>query len=326
MGFKTCFLTRFAALRAISIHDTKLALFFWIALLGSTVFMTNNIIQQKQYQTIENAVSQSVISVPGSIHPVGARNESTMYDWSDLVHTLDSDTLMFTTRYMSMWQPKGVPFVEDHKHQMETHHIEWDTLKEHDRWTLTWGQILLFPKMDYRIRAQPVVLKFEDIVRNLNNTGAALHELYYNGASIRLHYHWSCTIPLWYSQSLTTCSPEIHYHRIDDGSGFNYWWQKDTNWTARHIRKTYGFKVQFEVTGTAGQFSWLNTSIAFGNVMAFCGVIRLTTDLLLVYCMSQRVKYYNQKYDHMYFDEDRGQWVVAEHIEQPDPTPPIWEI
>ena len=94
------------------------------------------------------------------------------------------------------------------------------------------------------------------------------------------------------------------------------------NQNKRIVQKRYGIKLVFATNGVAGRFSVFRTMIAVCAAFTYVAMIRLLTDFILMYCVQEKIKYYNQKYDHLYFDDEAQKWVLGNSLAMPDLEPP----
>eukprot|EP01083_Nonionella_stella_P069907 186668_1 len=323
MAFHQSFLCRYAAIKVISIHDKRLAMTFWGSLLFSFLFTVFCIIKFKTYQLTDDAVSTMSIKVKGTARSVpdyGIQfQEPLFFDAIDLVHNIDSSTIAITASYFdSIRDPTSTPPVRQPKPSAYdsngTKSINIDDLKQ---WTIYWRQDLFFPAFSY---------KTSTAVKNTNHDGFItlsqildeteqnqnVKEITAKGAIFKISCDWKCDL------DQDKCHKTFRYRRLDHGEGFNY--RVKINDTK--VEKRYGIKLVFATDGVAGKFNWYKLFIATGAALAYVAVIRLLTDMVLMYCVHEKLKFYNQKYDHLY-QNDEGQWVMGKSLAAVDSEPPL---
>jgi len=114
-----------------------------------------------------------------------------------------------------------------------------------------------------------------------------------NGAIILMESNWNCDL----DKGKDKCSPKWKFFRIDSqpgtmSYGYNYRVVTyDTNMESRMLRKLYGIRVVFTVTGTGGKFSFAAMSITFGAGLAYLGIAAFLTDIVLENFLHQSEAY-----------------------------------
>eukprot|EP01083_Nonionella_stella_P018116 50643_1 len=103
------------------------------------------------------------------------------------------------------------------------------------------------------------------------------------GAIILMQAKWDCDL----DQSEANCDMKWLYFRLDNqtgsiSAGFNYRSVSyDSMMEHRLLRKLYGIRVVFTVTGQARRFSFGQLCITFGAGVAYMGVATVLTDIVL---------------------------------------------
>ena len=347
MAFHRSWLCRFAAIKVVSVHDWRLAISFWGSILVSFLFTVYCIIAFKGYQETDDAVTTMSIKVKGLAHslihnhyhknqPKNTTN-SFIYDETDLVHTIDSETIFITTAFYEGYNQIGHPHGD-----ISGNNLTKINPTELEEFTIYWRQDLYFPYFNYRTstaiqksttaNAEPEFhksfLSLKSIMQQIQNQNYGedietsgnwtLSDLAAKGAIIKVNDDWNCDL----DRSENACHHELRVRRLDFGDGYNYWIKINDDGEHKKIEKRYGIKLVFATNAVAGKFSFWRLFVAIGAAFAYVGLIRLTTDLILMYCPAEHLKYYNEKYDHLWFDEDQKKWVLGKNQMFHDDKPP----
>eukprot|EP01083_Nonionella_stella_P303949 1054074_1 len=119
------------------------------------------------------------------------------------------------------------------------------------------------------------------------------------GAILLVDIDWTCN----FDQGYDECMPQFNFERIDnegDGivsEGYNFRTVVyENNSTLRELKKLYGVRITFTSSGRGGQVSMLDLSITLGAGIAYLGVAKIVTDLVLSYFLPQSKKYKEAKY------------------------------
>ena len=326
MAFHYNWLCRFAAIKVVSIHDKKLAVTFWGTSILSVLFSIYCMIAYKGYQASDTAVSTMSIKVKGNAHL--SNNKTFIFDETDLIHNIDSETIFIETAFYQSHNPIGHPHGQYHGHQLNR--IDTNDLEQ---WTIYWRQDLFFPQYHYKastaVKNRSSVtdaekqnfISLKDIISEIGDYD--LKDMAETGAIIKITDDWSCNLDK--SDPKKQCVKHRRIRRLDT-DGFNYWVKVNDDGENKKIEKRYGIKLVFAVTGVAGKFSWFSLFVAVGAAFAYIAVIRLITDFVLMYCMTEKFKYYNQKYEHLYYDDEKEKWILGPSLMAPDPKPPLNQL
>ena len=110
---------------------------------------------------------------------------------------------------------------------------------------------------------------------------------------------WTCN----FDYPIDDCIPTFTFERVDnDGDGivsegFNFRTVVyENNSTIRELKKLYGIRITFTSSGRGGIFSFVALTITLGAGIAYLGVSKLITDLVLSNFMQHTPKYLEAKY------------------------------
>eukprot|EP00483_Globobulimina_turgida_P004679 UN04688 len=119
------------------------------------------------------------------------------------------------------------------------------------------------------------------------------------GAILLMVIDWTCNL----DYKIDECIPRFTVDRIDnegDGvvkEGYNFRAVSyDPVSTVRELKKLYGIRIAFTISGTAGQFSIVALTTTFGAGIAYLGIATILTDLILTYFTSHSTEYRRAKY------------------------------
>eukprot|EP00486_Rosalina_sp_Unknown_P005631 CAMPEP_0201573202 /NCGR_PEP_ID=MMETSP0190_2-20130828/16919_1 /ASSEMBLY_ACC=CAM_ASM_000263 /TAXON_ID=37353 /ORGANISM="Rosalina sp." /LENGTH=338 /DNA_ID=CAMNT_0047999875 /DNA_START=211 /DNA_END=1227 /DNA_ORIENTATION=+ len=105
-----------------------------------------------------------------------------------------------------------------------------------------------------------------------------------NGAIILMESQWNCNFT---GNNDDDCNPVWKVSRIDSepdtiSYGFNYRAVNyDTNMNTRLLRKLYGIRVVYTVSGMGREFSFATLTVTFGAGLAYLGVAAFLADIVL---------------------------------------------
>ena len=143
------------------------------------------------------------------------------------------------------------------------------------------------------------LFSIDDMLYDATNGEANVSQLATKGAILLIDIDWTCNFDL----DLEECEPTFTFERIDnDGDGivsegFNFRTVVyENNSTVRELKKLYGIRLTFTSSGRGGQFSFVALTVTLGAGIAYLGVSKLITDLVLSNFMEQTPKYVEAKY------------------------------
>jgi len=119
-----------------------------------------------------------------------------------------------------------------------------------------------------------------------------------NGAIILMESNWNCNLDKGKDQ----CSPKWKFFRIDSqpgtmSYGYNYRAVSyDVSMKQRLLRKLYGIRVVFTVSGTGRKFDFAALTVTFGAGLAYLGVAAFLTDIVLENFLPHSEKYAGAKH------------------------------
>eukprot|EP01083_Nonionella_stella_P097817 274987_1 len=143
------------------------------------------------------------------------------------------------------------------------------------------------------------LFSINDMLRDATNGEVNASQIATKGAILLVDIDWTCN----FDQGYDECMPQFNFERIDnegDGivsEGYNFRTVVyENNSTLRELKKLYGVRITFTSSGRGGQFSMLALSITLGAGIAYLGVAKIVTDLVLSYFLPQSKKYKEAKY------------------------------
>ena len=119
------------------------------------------------------------------------------------------------------------------------------------------------------------------------------------GAILLVDIDWTCN----FDYDLDDCIPSFTFERIDndgdgiESEGFNFRTVVyENNSTIRELKKLYGVRITFTSSGRGGKFSFFALTVTLGAGIAYLGIAKLITDLVLSNFMKHTPKYIQAKY------------------------------
>lgn len=119
------------------------------------------------------------------------------------------------------------------------------------------------------------------------------------GAILLVDIDWTCN----FDYDIDDCIPTFTFERVDnDGDGivsegFNFRTVVyENSSTTRELKKLYGVRITFTSSGRGGRFSFVALTVTLGAGIAYLGVAKLITDLILSNWMKHTDKYRHAKY------------------------------
>ncbi|XP_058388072.1 P2X purinoceptor 6 isoform X2 [Diceros bicornis minor] len=161
-----------------------------------------------------------------------------------------------------------------------------------------------FKRCRYDPRFSPYcpVFRIGDLVAA---AGGVFEDLALLGGAVGIFVHWDCDLDAGGSD----CRPHYSFQLQERSYNFRtatHWWEA-SGVEARSLLKLYGIRFNILVTGQAGKFGLIPTTLTLGTGVAWLGVITFSCDLLLLYVDGEAHFYWRTKYE-----------------EVPEPSPPLW--
>ncbi|XP_030162462.1 P2X purinoceptor 6-like isoform X1 [Lynx canadensis] len=158
-----------------------------------------------------------------------------------------------------------------------------------DTWDATY-----FKRCRYDSRYSPYcpVFRIGDLVAA---AGGVFEDLALLGGAVGVRVHWDCDLDAGGSD----CRPHYSFQLQERSYNFRtatHWW-KASGVEARSLLKLYGIRFDILVTGQAGKFGLIPTTITLGTGAAWLGVITFFCDLLLLYVDEEAHFYWRTKYE-----------------------------
>ncbi|XP_004694982.1 PREDICTED: P2X purinoceptor 6 isoform X2 [Condylura cristata] len=125
--------------------------------------------------------------------------------------------------------------------------------------------------------------------------GGVFEDLALLGGAVNIHIRWDCNL----DSGNSDCWPHYSFHLLERSYNFRtatHWWET-SGVEARNLLKLYGIRFDIVVTGKAGKFGLIPTTITLGTGMAWLGVITFFCDLLLLYVDGEAQFYWRTKYE-----------------------------
>ncbi|KAM9623007.1 P2X purinoceptor 6 [Trichechus inunguis] len=151
-----------------------------------------------------------------------------------------------------------------------------------------------FKRCRYDPHASPYcpVFRIGDLVQA---AGGVFEDLALLGGAVGIRVHWDCDLDAGGSD----CQP--HYSFQLQGRSYNFrtathWWEA-TGVEARSLLKLYGIHFDILVTGQAGKFGLIPTTITLGTGAAWLGVVTFLCNLLLLYVDREAHFYWRTTYE-----------------------------
>jgi len=165
----------------------------------------------------------------------------------------------------------------------------------------------------------------DDIVKSATDgtLNASDSTIVSHGAIILMESNWNCDL----DQPIKKCGPKWKFFRIDSqpgtmSYGYNYRVVTyDVNMERRMLRKLYGIRVVFTVSGTGSKFSFSALTVTFGAGLAYLGVAAFLTDIVLENFISQSDllgKFKNKVVEHRLLVNESGPSVVKADLDYHD--------
>ncbi len=100
---------------------------------------------------------------------------------------------------------------------------------------------------------------------------------------------------------MQNCRPKYHFRRLDNPSakiapGWNFRYSNYFGNDIRTLYKAYGILFVVTVQGKAGKFNFIPFLLNLGAGMALLGITTLICDIIVLYCMKDKVLYREKKY------------------------------
>ncbi|XP_044921215.1 P2X purinoceptor 6 isoform X3 [Mustela putorius furo] len=158
---------------------------------------------------------------------------------------------------------------------------------------VTWDDTY-FKRCRYDSRYSPYcpVFRIGDLVAA---AGGVFEDLALLGGAVGVRIHWNCDLDAGGSD----CRPHYSFQLQERSYNFRtatHWW-KASGGEARSLLKLYGIRFDILVTGQAGKFGLIPTTITLGTGAAWLGVITFFCDLLLLYVDGEAHFYWSTKYE-----------------------------
>ncbi|XP_019613265.2 P2X purinoceptor 6 isoform X1 [Rhinolophus sinicus] len=125
--------------------------------------------------------------------------------------------------------------------------------------------------------------------------GGDFEDLALLGGSVGIRVLWDCDLDAGGSD----CRPHYSFQLQERSYNFRtatHWWEA-SGVEARSLLKLYGIRFDILVTGRAGKFGIIPTTITLGTGVAWLGVITFFCDLLLLYVDGESHFYWTTKYE-----------------------------
>ncbi|XP_037353600.1 P2X purinoceptor 6 [Talpa occidentalis] len=125
--------------------------------------------------------------------------------------------------------------------------------------------------------------------------GGVFEDLALLGGAVSIHIRWDCDL----DHRNSDCRPHYSFHLLQRSYNFRtatHWWETP-GVEARNLLKLYGIRFDIVVTGQAGKFGLIPTTITLGTGVAWLGVITFFCDLLLLYVDGEAQFYWRTKYE-----------------------------
>uniref|UniRef100_A0A8C0KHC5 Purinergic receptor P2X 6 n=1 Tax=Canis lupus dingo TaxID=286419 RepID=A0A8C0KHC5_CANLU len=125
--------------------------------------------------------------------------------------------------------------------------------------------------------------------------GGVFEDLALLGGAVGVRVHWDCDL----DAGASDCRPHYSFQLQERSYNFrtaSHWW-KASGVEARSLLKLYGIRFDILVTGQAGKFGLIPTTITLGTGAAWLGVITFLCDLLLLYVDEEAHFYWSTKYE-----------------------------
>ncbi|XP_072809390.1 P2X purinoceptor 6 isoform X1 [Vicugna pacos] len=125
--------------------------------------------------------------------------------------------------------------------------------------------------------------------------GGVFEDLALLGGAVGIQVRWDCDLDAWGSD----CRPHYSFQLQERSYNFRtatHWWEA-SGVEARSLLKLYGIRFDILVTGRAGKFALIPTTITLGTGAAWLGVITFLCDLLLLYVDGEAPFYWKTKYE-----------------------------
>ncbi|XP_029778054.1 P2X purinoceptor 6 isoform X1 [Suricata suricatta] len=175
-----------------------------------------------------------------------------------------------------------------------------------DTWDATYFKRCLY---DSRYSPYCPVFRIGDLVAA---AGGVFEDLALLGGAVGVRVHWNCDLDAGGSD----CRPYYSFQLQETSYNFRtatHWW-KPSGVEARSLLKLYGIRFDILVTGQAGKFGLIPTTITLGTGAAWLGVITFLCDMLLLYVDEEAHFYWRTKY------EEAKAPKVTTNPEQTDPA------
>ncbi|XP_014597588.3 P2X purinoceptor 6 isoform X1 [Equus przewalskii] len=151
-----------------------------------------------------------------------------------------------------------------------------------------------FKRCRYDPRFSPYcpVFRIGDLVAM---AGGVFEDLALLGGAVGIHVHWDCDLDAVGSD----CRPHYSFQLQERSYNFRTatHWREASGLEARSLLKLYGIRFDILVTGRAGKFGLIPTTITLGTGAAWLGVITFCCDLLLLYVDGEAHFYWSTKYE-----------------------------
>ncbi|XP_058388078.1 P2X purinoceptor 6 isoform X7 [Diceros bicornis minor] len=151
-----------------------------------------------------------------------------------------------------------------------------------------------FKRCRYDPRFSPYcpVFRIGDLVAA---AGGVFEDLALLGGAVGIFVHWDCDLDAGGSD----CRPHYSFQLQERSYNFRtatHWWEA-SGVEARSLLKLYGIRFNILVTGQAGKFGLIPTTLTLGTGVAWLGVITFSCDLLLLYVDGEAHFYWRTKYE-----------------------------
>lgn len=166
-----------------------------------------------------------------------------------------------------------------------------------------------FKRCRYDPRFSPYcpVFRIGDLVAM---AGGVFEDLALLGGAVGIHVHWDCDLDAVGSD----CRPHYSFQLQERSYNFRTatHWREASGLEARSLLKLYGIRFDILVTGRAGKFGLIPTTITLGTGAAWLGVITFCCDLLLLYVDGEAHFYWSTKYEEVSF---QSAWTLGYTLE-----------
>ena len=128
--------------------------------------------------------------------------------------------------------------------------------------------------------------------------GENFSKLAVEGAVVSVGIEWNCDLD---HDFMKYCKPVYRFRRLDRADakiapGWNFRHSQYFSEDKRTLYKVYGILFVLDVQGRAGKFSFIPFFITFGAGLALLGVATIICDIIILYCMRDKVLYREKKY------------------------------